>query len=151
MSSSTRLPTSVRFHKRRAAKLTVPTRALQVGMPDFLQVGATAWGMWWAETPVRGLDAGQAGVHSVAVLNTLRPAGSWLFPRSARYERAATWSGRLAPLSTGRINAARRVARKAAGLPCFVAAGPTDPENWGLLPAPRPSSSFFQCDLLHTF
>ena len=45
---------------------------------------------------------GKAGVAlSRGFLNSLRPTGSWFFPRSARYERAATWrpgnsAGRLA-------------------------------------------------------
>jgi len=57
-------------------------------------------------------------------LNSLRPTGSWFFPRSARYERAATWRRggrhRYVPCA---INAVRRVATKNAGLPCLVPAG----------------------------
>ena len=68
---------------------------------------------------------GKAGVAlSRGFLNSLRPTGSWFFPRSARYERAATWRRggrhRYVPCA---INAVRRVATKNAGLPCLVPAG----------------------------
>src|SRR5260370_24899911 len=68
---------------------------------------------------------GKAGVVlSRGFLNSLRPTGSWFFPRSARYERAATWRlegrHRYVPCA---INAVRRVATKNAGLPCLVPAG----------------------------
>ena len=68
---------------------------------------------------------GKAGVAlSRGFLNSLRPTGSWFFPRSARYERAATWRRggrhRYVPCA---INAVRRVATKNAGLPGLVPAG----------------------------
>jgi len=68
---------------------------------------------------------GKAGVAlSRGFLNSLRPTGSWFFPRSARYGRAATWRRggrhRYVPCA---INAVRRVATKNAGLPCLVPAG----------------------------
>src|SRR6266403_2186980 len=68
---------------------------------------------------------GKAGVVlSRGLLNSLRPTGSWFFPRSARYERAATWRRggrhRYVPCA---INAVRRVATKNAGLPGLVPAG----------------------------
>jgi hypothetical protein len=59
-------------------------------------------------------------------LDSLRPTGSWFFPRSARYERAATWRRggrhRYVPCA---INAVRRVATKNAGLPAAPGQQPT--------------------------
>ena len=59
---------------------------------------------------------GKAGVAlSRGFLNSLRPTGSWFFPRSARYERAATWRRggrhRYVPCAINAVSVSQRKTR----------------------------------------
>jgi hypothetical protein len=75
---------------------------------------------------------GKAGVAlSSGFLNSLRPTGSWFFPRSARYERAATWR-REASTAMVSISASYQIALldSSAAVACLAQDGDGHPRTY---------------------